>query len=102
MATLGTLCTMLASEFDHSTGGVKAEGRSVTATIRQALQRRLGTRHRERTIVGFDRRHGTGTLKVGALEFSEIGAVEAVRDANAAMANRPDSCRALRFKSENR
>ena len=40
MATLGTLCTMQASEFDRSTGGVKAEGRKVTQTIRQALLER--------------------------------------------------------------
>ena len=41
MATLGTLCTMQASEFDRSTGGVKAEGRRiVTQTIRQALGER--------------------------------------------------------------
>ena len=40
MATLGTLNTMQASEFDRSTGGVKAEGRKVTQTIRQALRNR--------------------------------------------------------------
>lgn len=40
MATVGPLCTMQASEFDRSTGGVKAEGRKVTQTIRQALGER--------------------------------------------------------------
>ena len=40
MATLGTLCTMQASEFGRSNGGVQAEDRKVTQTIRQALRER--------------------------------------------------------------
>ena len=40
METLGTLGTMQANEFDRSPEGLRAEGRKVTATIRQALQRR--------------------------------------------------------------
>ena len=40
MATLGTLCTMQASEFDRSPDGLKAEGRKVTQAIRQALRDR--------------------------------------------------------------
>ena len=40
MATLGTLCTMQASEFDRSPAGLKDEGRKVTRTIRQALRDR--------------------------------------------------------------
>ena len=40
METLGTLCTMQASEFDHPGAGLKAEGRKVTETIRSGLQKR--------------------------------------------------------------
>ena len=40
MATLGTLCTMQASEFDRSPEGVKSEGRKVAQAIREALERR--------------------------------------------------------------
>ncbi|MCZ0942127.1 MAG: hypothetical protein OXJ53_03620 [Gammaproteobacteria bacterium] len=40
-----------------------------------------------------------GTLKVGALDFNDIGTVEVVRDAIAEMASRPDSYHALQFKS---
>ena len=40
MATLGTLCTMQASGFDRSPGGVRAEGSKVTETIRRALRER--------------------------------------------------------------
>ena len=40
IATLGTLCTMQAREFDRSPEGLKAEGRKVTRTIRQALRDR--------------------------------------------------------------
>ena len=42
-----------------------------------------------------------GTLKVGALDFNEIGTLEAVRTAIAEIASRPDSYHALRFKSPN-
>ena len=38
MATLGTLCTMQASEFDRSPDGVKSEGRKVTQAIRRVLE----------------------------------------------------------------
>ena len=40
METLGTLCTMQAREFDRPSGGVKAEGRRVTDTIRSVLRSR--------------------------------------------------------------
>ena len=40
MATLGTLCTMQASEFDRSPEGLKAEGQKVTRRIWQALESR--------------------------------------------------------------
>ena len=40
MATLGTLCTMQASEFDHAGAGVKSEGRKVTQAIRRVLDGR--------------------------------------------------------------
>ena len=39
MATLGTLCTMQAMAFDRSPEGVRAQGRNVTRTIKQAPQR---------------------------------------------------------------
>lgn len=39
MATLGTLCTMQASEFDRSPDGVMREGRKVTRAIREELER---------------------------------------------------------------
>lgn len=42
-----------------------------------------------------------GTLKVGTLDFNEIGTFEALRTAIAEMASRPDSYHALRFKSPN-
>ena len=38
MATLGTLCTMQASEFDRSTEGLKSEGRKVTQAIQRVLE----------------------------------------------------------------
>ena len=40
-----------------------------------------------------------GTLKVGTLDFNEIGTFEAVRDAIVELASRPDSYHGLRFKS---
>ena len=40
MATLGALCTMQASAFDRSPEGLRAEGRNITQTIRQALRDR--------------------------------------------------------------
>ena len=42
-----------------------------------------------------------GTLKVGTLDFNEIGTFEAFRTAIAEIASRPDSYYALRFKSPN-
>ena len=39
-----------------------------------------------------------GTLNVGALDFNEIESVEAVRNAIAEIARRPDSYHALQFK----
>ena len=45
METLGTLCTMQASEFDRSSDGLRTEGRRVTETIRRALQSRWGSEH---------------------------------------------------------
>ena len=38
MATLGTLCTMQANEFDRSPDGLKSEGRKVTQAIRRVLE----------------------------------------------------------------
>ena len=40
METLGTLCTMQAGAFDRPGGGLKAEGRKMTETIRAALRSR--------------------------------------------------------------
>ena len=40
METLGTLCTMQAGAFDRPGGGLMAEGRKVTETIRKELQSR--------------------------------------------------------------
>ena len=40
MEILGTLCTMQAGAFDSQGGGLKAEGRKVTETIRTALRSR--------------------------------------------------------------
>jgi len=42
MATLGTLYTMQASEFDRPPEELKAEGRKVTRKVRQALRERCG------------------------------------------------------------
>ena len=44
MDTLGTLCTMQASEFDRSLGELRAECRNVTRSIRQALRGRWSGR----------------------------------------------------------
>ncbi len=38
MLALGTLCTMQATEFNRSPDGLREEGRTVTRTIRKALQ----------------------------------------------------------------
>ena len=63
MATLGTLCTVQASEFDRSPDGLKAEGRKVTQAIRQALRDRWSGWRRRAGASGSRGVQSSGTLE---------------------------------------
>ena len=57
----------------------------------------MGIGYQQPAIAEFDREQVMGTLKVGALDFNQIGTVEAVRYAVAKIASRPDSYHTLQF-----
>ena len=63
MATLETLCTVQASEFDRSPDGFKAEGRKVTQAIRQALRDRWSEWRRRADASGSPGARLSGTLE---------------------------------------